>query len=803
MNTSPVSAASAPRPPQGAHSQRRGSALLVVIMLTAISGLLIASVLDWGVTEQTLNEHHILTLDARNAAESVVEQGVWQLLTRWDTQTSFTDTELAPGNNPLTISTSFENHFGGTNVQVNSFQLIGGLVPEDTVRYYVDPDDPANEGDVHLGKRIFVRQVNVYGTATAERAGMDPVEVYAMNTFELRDAPLFSHAVFYNMDLEFHPGPAMAMNGPVHANGDIYMAAVNDLKFHDVVSTPQQVFVGMKNAPDDWSSFNSSQKGDTVFIADSGGTWHNFYKGSGSKTVADSYWDSRSELDDFSGTGFENWREFSSNRWDGNLQSEVHETPSLNPVGYKDYVADDPDTSEVGDDLNHGYAIIEPNLSVSSPNHKADGESSKFSYKAGLNIRIHESDPGLSHAVELHDDAGTPAGRWVTFSKIQRESPPSGVPTSKMPPEKLESNSAEIELTDESGSPYTVKIYEVEEIPVTIEEAAAREILKVHNYSEDGDGKPDGGFYDKRRNKGVSLVEMDVQAFRRVVDDTYDADGDGASDYDPSLWQGGSYNPEDDYNGVVYVEFPADKTGAAGGRADNIVTSTDTDGGLWLTNGDQVPDPDYNYDHGNNKPRTNRDRGFTLATNNTMYVQGHFNADGNMSTGSNSAPDSSSAPNPPVALAADSITLLSDAWDPAFSKGSKNDRDAVDTEFNAAILTGLTPSMKGGDTSVQSGGNHNFPRFLENWGGETLRYRGSMVALFESELASEGISTSYYSPPQRDWGFYEEFGKGNYPPGTPNVRSFRKLDFRILTRAQWEDELNALPAEWDSVKPTS
>ncbi|MGF1483444.1 MAG: hypothetical protein ACFBZ8_03670 [Opitutales bacterium] len=787
---------------------KRGSALIVVIMITTILGVLIASVLDWGVSEQMVNERHLLNQQARNAVESAVEMGISQLQTRWNSQTSFTDKELAPGNNPIDLDTTFMGMYTGTDITSTEFQLVGGIIPDDTTSYYVDPNDPANQDDPHKGKRVFVRDVHVFAKAQATRTNMDPVNTYAMATFQLRDAPLFSHAVFYNMDLEFHPGPSMTMNGPVHANGDIYFAAVNSLHFEGVVTTPDRALVGMKNSPDDWGSFNSNQKGNNVYIKDAAGNYQHFYKGSGSLTTASSYYDSRSYSDsdtghdDFSGTGYSNWREFASNRWSNNLQTGDHDTPSLNPVGYDDYVADDPSTPGViGDDLNHGYAIIEPTLSVTSPNHKLDQETQKFSYKSGLNVRIHDSDPGLSHAVELNDTNGNPSGRWVTFNKVLRDAGTGGVPTGKMDPQLLESNSAIVTLTDDAGNPYTAKIYEVEEVPVEIDPAAAQSILTAHNYTEDGSGDPQTSFFDKRRNKGLDLIEMDLQEFRRVVDDTYDPDGDGTTDYDPSLWQNSTYNPSDEYNGIVYVEFAADTTGASGNPADKIVSSTDTSGGLWVTNGSDVPDPDYNYDHTSGQPRVNRDRGFTLATNNAMYVQGHFNADGNLSTGTNSEPDSSTSPNAPVALAADAITVLSDNWDITKSKGSTNNRNATNTEFNAAILTGLVPSLKGGDTSVQSGGNHNFPRFLESWSGDTFRYRGSMVALFESELANEGISTSYYSPPVRDWGFYSEFEKGNYPPGTPNVRSFRKVDYKTLSRTEWAAELDLLPAEWDSIQP--
>ena len=81
-----------------------------------------------------------------------------------------------------------------------------------------------------------------------------------------------------------------------------------------------------------------------------------------------------------------------------------------------------------------------------------------------------------------------------------------------------------------------------------------------------------------------------------------------------------------------------------------------------------------------------------------------------------------------------------------------------------------------------SGGAHNFPRFLEYWSSE-LTIRGSLVALFESEVHRLSMPTDsghYYNPPTRDWGFNENFRNGNYPPGTPNTRTYRRVSLEDI-----------------------
>ncbi|MGH7970795.1 MAG: hypothetical protein ACREIC_18905, partial [Limisphaerales bacterium] len=82
-----------------------------------------------------------------------------------------------------------------------------------------------------------------------------------------------------------------------------------------------------------------------------------------------------------------------------------------------------------------------------------------------------------------------------------------------------------------------------------------------------------------------------------------------------------------------------------------------------------------------------------------------------------------------------------------------------------------------------SGGVENFPRFLEDWTGDTLTYNGSMVAMFYSRVATGlwmGIGSTYdiYNPPNRNWGLDQNFQYSNkLPPATPALE--------ILVRSNW------------------
>ena len=163
--------------------------------------------------------------------------------------------------------------------------------------------------------------------------------------------------------------------------------------------------------------------------------------------------------------------------------------------------------------------------------------------------------------------------------------------------------------------------------------------------------------------------------------------------------------------------------------------------------------------------------GLTVATPAPIYVQGDFNTKD--STGTSSG--SNTAHTKPSSLVADAVTVLSNGWSDS-NNAKANYQNAASTTVNAAFLAGIVKTT----SSSYSGGVENFPRFLENWSGDTLTYNGSMVVLFYSKVAT-GLwknTGSYYSPPVRNWTFDVNFlDPRKMPPCTPA--------FRVLQRGDW------------------
>ena len=83
--------------------------------------------------------------------------------------------------------------------------------------------------------------------------------------------------------------------------------------------------------------------------------------------------------------------------------------------------------------------------------------------------------------------------------------------------------------------------------------------------------------------------------------------------------------------------------------------------------------------------------------------------------------------------------------------------------------------------SDYSGGVENLPRLLENWSGKTLTYNGSMVCMFQSQIATApypGTATGVFTPPARNWSFDQNFSNPNkQPPLMPRAI--------VVQRNQW------------------
>jgi hypothetical protein len=122
-----------------------------------------------------------------------------------------------------------------------------------------------------------------------------------------------------------------------------------------------------------------------------------------------------------------------------------------------------------------------------------------------------------------------------------------------------------------------------------------------------------------------------------------------------------------------------------------------------------------------------------------------------------------------------------------------------ETEISACLLTGIVPTTKSAssDKKQTSGGVHNFPRLSENWAGTVALYiRGSLVAMFESQVATEPWGIRWYQGAIRNWGLHENLRNANHDvPLEPIVLGARRMSYRDLTETEYnamEQTINGL-----------
>jgi hypothetical protein len=187
--------------------------------------------------------------------------------------------------------------------------------------------------------------------------------------------------------------------------------------------------------------------------------------------------------------------------------------------------------------------------------------------------------------------------------------------------------------------------------------------------------------------------------------------------------------------------------------------------------------------------------GLTIATENPVYVQGDFNGNLNNSQFNNAGV--------PASIAADAVTLLSDDWNDVNSfAGSDGNgiygmslrNPSHDAWYRMAVIAGKGLSFPQPAGTAQDfgtdGGVHNFLRYIENWGGQQLNYRGSIVSLYYNRQAT-GIykcCNVVYSPPGRGYHFDTTFLNPTLlPPRTPLSRTVNTTGFtRLMLPGQYQ-----------------
>ncbi len=204
---------------------------------------------------------------------------------------------------------------------------------------------------------------------------------------------------------------------------------------------------------------------------------------------------------------------------------------------------------------------------------------------------------------------------------------------------------------------------------------------------------------------------------------------------------------------------------------------------------------DGGYTTGTLRLPHNGSQGLSIVAENPAYVQGNYNAPNAAGTDFGATPGTDHVS---AAVIADAVTLLSNGFNDIGSFQAPHDvsnavRAATTTWYRMAVISGkgLTFPRPTSNTANDNldfgtdGGAHNFLRYIEDWSGLTLHYRGSIVSFYTNRQAV-GIYKCckvVYGVPSRGYNFDSDFLTISLlPPRTPMFRDINTLTFRELLR---------------------
>ena len=749
----------APRSDPLSPRRPRGSGLILALIFTGVISAVLASMLRWVLTESSLNQRTMRRLEANNAAEAIAEYGMTQVRHKMENTSTFIANSFTPaGTQALVLPPA--TLFAGTSVDPAASALTGGAIATvisagSTTLYYVDAEDPNNVNDPLRGKWIFRRDIPIYARAKVDVPNGPPIYAYVREKISVRGAPLFAHAAFYNMDMELQPGSTMNVYGPVHVNGDIYLSSQGTaLNFYNTVTCTGHIYRA-------WKSFQPSAQGsnneilgtspvsfinrvNTQVAMLAGTVWRDSTLGVSTTVNANNESGGYATQAAYSAalvagatTHQTAYRTTASTLWNGNVQTAANGVQNYTPVAIGRYVEDATPADGSDQSVNTGRLMIEPPTapSAGATLYSPEVEAQKYSNQAGIYITIVPASgyttttTGGGNTTVTTNDPTIPA--IVTVRAGGSAGPLAGVVPAGL-----------------------VTYFPYKQAAVT---ASGNTTYTVNR-----------GLWDQRRTSGQDIVEFDLTKLRTAVAQMQLAPGSRTAA------QAISSLETNHWTGIVYLEVTSSSTTRLDGST--VLASGGRQVAIRLINGN-IPVPTYG---------SGATAGLTIATNAPVYIKGHFN-----DTGTSPSASVSKSGEKPAAIAADAVTILSADYNDITSRSAVKPPASADTVVAAALLTGQSPTNKN-NSARMSGGAHNLARFLENWGGRAVYIRGSLVALFESRMADEPWRIDYYGAPARNWGFCDLLQNGTFPPGTPRVISFRRVDYTDLTKADYDAALAGL-----------
>ena len=371
------------KPTLARYDSARGSALLTVVMLTAVMAMLTASILSYTMNERRGNERNRLILRAKNMAENISLYAAEQISTKLYRTRSSTLMAFMTGSNAVYLPPASVLNSAFTSA-ATGMEVRAGLTAASGLTF-ISP--ATNPGNANAGLQVNTCSVPIITKATATHPSLGTVTAYTQNDLAVDLIPIFQFAIFYNMDMEFGPGADMVISGPIHTNGNFIARCqtgfTNTVQFTDRVSASGGFYAntghkgstfmddgGVDSGPGGTGPLNFQNSSTNVVtnIKSSASVWRDHKYGGSAETT----------------TTQNNFKVFATNTYGINLRTSAHGVTDLMLPDVAKYAeADNPATSGL-DERDNGRQIIEP----PSVDDTAGLKQTKFSRKAGLYIVV-------------------------------------------------------------------------------------------------------------------------------------------------------------------------------------------------------------------------------------------------------------------------------------------------------------------------------------------------------------------------------------------------------------------------------
>ena len=197
----------------------------------------------------------------------------------------------------------FRNSIDSTNAPPNP--LPGGTFEMDgyAVTYTTAQFDTAKQVTLTTGTYRGLYGISTqYDVLSNAQSNSTPVTNGISLRMQKVLVPLFQFAIFYEPDMEIHPGPYMKLEGRVHANGNLYLGSHSGLDITSFLTAAGAIRHGRK--PGSGQALGTG----SVNIKDNTGTYRNMKNTDGTWLDHDS----------------PDWVDSSTARWDGQVQDNQH-----------------------------------------------------------------------------------------------------------------------------------------------------------------------------------------------------------------------------------------------------------------------------------------------------------------------------------------------------------------------------------------------------------------------------------------------------------------------------------------------